>query len=275
MKLDPPPSLVELVKDNDEADSIWKQWFNNLQVWVLENMSKDFFFEVAAGNVSGHSSYNAFGRNTNVGSTEEHLWEYGGTYTYSTTADIAQIASDSASDTVTIDIVGLDTDWNEQTVSVTLTGTTPVTIAPAFIRIFYFHNSGGTNLVGNVSIVTSGGTFTAGVPDTASTVRGFMESDDNMSDMAMYTIPADKTGYIVFGKTSASSGKDVTVKFIGRAFGGVFMVKHVLDIYSANYDYFFKAPMKMPEKTDLEVRAMSGAAGTKVSAAFDIILVDN
>lgn len=236
---------------------------------------RDFFFEVAAGNKAGYASYNAFGRNPNVGTTEEHLWEYGGTYTYSSIADITQIASDSASDTVTVDIVGLDTNWVQQTVSVTLTGTAPVTISPAFIRIFYFHNTGSVNLAGNVSIITSGGTYTAGVPDTPNTVRGFMEADDNMSDMAMYTIPAGKTGYIVFGKASASSGKDVIIKFFGRIFGGVFMVKHVLDIYSANYDYFFKAPMKMPEKTDVEVRATSGAAGTSVSAAFDIILVDN
>jgi len=238
-------------------------------------MPFDFFFEVVAGNVQGHSSYNAFGRNAGVGTTEEHLWEYGGTYTYSATADITQIASDSASDTAAINIIGLGTDYAEQKVSITLTGTTPVTISPAFLRIFYAYNASSTNLVGNVSIITSGGDFTAGVPNTASTVRGYIEFEDNISDMAIYTIPAKKTGYIVFGKTSASSGKDVLVKFFGRPFGGVFMARHVLDIYSANYDYFFKAPMVMPEKTDVEVRATSGAAGTSVSAAFDIILVDN
>ena len=30
MSLEPPPSVVELVKDNFNADSIWKKWFNNL-----------------------------------------------------------------------------------------------------------------------------------------------------------------------------------------------------------------------------------------------------
>jgi len=29
--IDPPPSVVELVKDNKEADNIWKQWISNLR----------------------------------------------------------------------------------------------------------------------------------------------------------------------------------------------------------------------------------------------------
>ena len=36
MKIDPPPSILELVKDNLNADSIWKKWFNNLYELVNE-----------------------------------------------------------------------------------------------------------------------------------------------------------------------------------------------------------------------------------------------
>jgi len=274
MRLEPPPSVVELVKDNPQANSIWTTWFNNLTIWLLENMSKDFFFEVASGNVNGHSSVNVFGHNLSISTAEEHLWEYGGTYTYSSTADITQIASDDASDTNTVQIIGLDINHVKQIEDITLNGTNPVTFT-GFFRILDVINTSSTNFVGNVSIIASSGTYTAGVPDTASTVRAYVNIGDNLSMMAMYTIPAGKTGYIVFGKTSVSSGKDVIVKFYGRTNGGVFMIRHIVDINSDNYDYFFKAPMKMPEKTDIEVRATSSAGGTSVSAAFDIILVDN
>lgn len=34
MKLDTPPSVTELVKDNIEANYIWTSWFNNLYEWL-------------------------------------------------------------------------------------------------------------------------------------------------------------------------------------------------------------------------------------------------
>jgi len=234
----------------------------------------DFFFDVSAGKVAGHSGINVFGHNEQVGTAEEHLWEYGGGYTYSSTADITQISSDSAGDTNTVLIEGLDVNHAEKSVNIILNGTTPVGFS-GFFRILNVINTSSTDFVGNISVITNSGTYTAGVPDTASTVRAYIVPGDNISMMAMYTIPAGKTGYIVFGKASVSSGKDVVVRFYGRTNGGVFMLRHIVDINSANYDYFFKAPMKMPEKTDIEVRATSSGAGTAVSAAFDIILVDN
>jgi len=42
-ELVPPPSLVDLVKEDAQSDITWKTWLNNLHGFVLENMNKDFF----------------------------------------------------------------------------------------------------------------------------------------------------------------------------------------------------------------------------------------
>lgn len=41
-KLDPPPSMVELVKDNLNADSVWKKWFNNFYEYVTKSIVLNF-----------------------------------------------------------------------------------------------------------------------------------------------------------------------------------------------------------------------------------------
>ena len=43
MALSPPPSLVQLVKDNLNADATWKTWLNSLYKYVKNNKAITFF----------------------------------------------------------------------------------------------------------------------------------------------------------------------------------------------------------------------------------------
>lgn len=251
-------------------------WYDATEaIWRYAGVS-DFYFDVSAGLVGGHESVNKFGTNPSIDATQQLIWRYGGLMTYSTTADIVGISSTSAGDTQNVRINGLDTDWNEVDVDVTLNGQNKVTLGTSLIRIHKVFNIDSTDFAGDIYVYTSAATVTAGVPAPTTTIRAYITNGDNQTLQAAYSVPAGKTGYIIFGKTSVASGKDVVIKFYGRGFGSVFRVQHVVDVNSENYDYFFKVPLVMPEKTDLEVRAtQSGGGSIAVSSAFDIILVDN
>ena len=91
----------------------------------------------------------------------------------------------------------------------------------------------------------------------------------------VFTVPADKTGYIVFGKATVSDAKALELSFWVRKVGKVFLQTHHIDIKDNNYDYFFKLPGRLEEKSDVEVRATVDVGTAEVSAHYDIIAVDN
>lgn len=238
------------------------------------NITGDFYLELSKGNIPGHSGINKFGHHHSVGTTQEVIWPLGGIMEYSTIADITGISSTNDLDTQNVIIQGLDSNWLEVDVPVTLNGQTEVVLGTSLIRINRVYNDDNTDFAGNIYVYTSAATVTAGIPSPISTARAYVEGNDNITLQCIYTVPANKTGYLVFGKASVSSGKDVVLKFYGRAFGKVFTTRHVIDVYSNTYDYFFKLPLSISEKSDIELRAKSSASGTEVSAAFDIVLVD-
>jgi len=100
--------------------------------------------------------------------------------------------------------------------------------------------------------------------------------------MAIYTIPAGKTGYLRQWFASSSGAKKTTnylIKLKARPFGQVFQLQHTSSIAdAAPYLHTYIEPQGFAEKTDIEMTAaLTGASVTEaaVSAGFDIVLVDN
>ena len=249
---------------------------NEFNLMREELAVSDFFFEVGVGSVAGHTAVNKFGANPTVGTSHETIWDQGGKYVYSSTADISGVSStDSGDTTVQVRINGLDVDWNEINVDVTLNGQNEVTMGTSMIRVHKAFITNGVEPAGDVYIYVGGVAITLGVPDDTDDIRAKIQIGKNRTLMAVYSIPVGKTGYIVFGKTSGASGKDVHLEFLGRGFGGVFQVQHAVDFNAENYDYFFKIPLQIPAKSDLEVHALCDNGTVSISAAFDIILVDD
>ena len=92
-------------------------------------------------------------------------------------------ASGGTDNGVKITVQGLDANYNEQSVEVTLAGAGTATTTETFIRVFRAFVSGSTAPAGTISI-TNGGT-------TYAYING-----DNQTLMALWTVPAGYTGYI-------------------------------------------------------------------------------
>ena len=94
--------------------------------------SEPFELQVARGHIPGHYGLFKFGNNPSVGDSLETIWAEGGLYSYLTAATVLKVSSSSTDDTSagtgarTVELSGLDADYNEISELVTLNGQTPV-----------------------------------------------------------------------------------------------------------------------------------------------------
>ena len=170
-------------------------------------------------------------------------------------------ASDNGKSVV---LVGLDENYVELEETVTVSSSAATTTTNSFLRIFraYVTNGSATN-VGNINIQKGGTTVARITAGKAQTL------------MAIYTVPAGKTGYILKGVATCQSGADATGDMFLRYFGqDSFRVGHSFEVSGTGgeYLYDFGVPVKVPEKSDIDIRCSVRSNNARVTAAFDIIL---
>lgn len=248
-------------------------------------LTDDFLNEVAIGNVSGYSIVEKFGRNgdIDIGTAPEDVWLSGGNYTGQPTgsAETIEVFSSDAADTSagtgarTVRLVGLDANYDEQTVDVTLSGVTPVATTETWLRMFRMFvltaGSGGENA----------GTLTARHTTTTANVFAVISPGFNQSQIAAYTIPNNKTGYVralYISNALASGGNgSAEVALRIREPGGVFRARRAYEITQASQvNLELSGVLTLPEHTDIKWRVESVSDNnTIVNGEFTILLVDD
>jgi len=93
--------------------------------------------------------------------------------------------------------------------------------------------------------------------------------------MAIYTVPAGYTAYLTQGVMTIQNGGDATGTFYYRVPGDRFIIGHRFEVASSEYHYAFTCPFAVPAKSDLDVRASVRTNNSIVTAAYDIILIQN
>jgi hypothetical protein len=252
---------------------------------------RDWYTEVVAGNVTGASSVNKFGAapDFDTGDGEVTIWdgaEDGTTwenmvYDYSATANIQYISSNNAGDTQTIELQGLDANYDLVVQTKALTGQTSATLDTPLIRIFRMKNTSSTNLAGHVFVSTT--TAPAGGVPTAANIRAIIHPENNQTEMAIYTVPDGYSAYInrIYADTAgASRTAEYLIKLRAKPFGQVFQLKHKAVMSDSGsgriIDRDFRNPMKFSAKTDIEMTAeiLTGSiTGANLIAGFDLVLV--
>ena len=245
----------------------------------------DFLIEVAKGTVLGHSFVQKYGRNSDIDTATdpEDIWEYGGTYTFPTVAAINYISSSDNTDTQQITVQGLDADYNFQSITVDLVGQTKTQIGTeeTWIRIFRAFNSDSTEFAGQVYVYEDD-TVSGGIPQTASKVKATILAANQQTYMAIYTVPAGKTAYLLQKAYSMNDNNANTRALIDlriREFGGVFRSKELDAIRNEGtslYQATFSTPLTIPEKSDILIQCRETSTNdTDITAYFNLLLVDN
>lgn len=246
-------------------------WDNETSNWVPQSQSSLSLDYVLA---NAKDYIHKFGSNPNVNQNvsidlPETIWDGSSEYAFPpNTATGVVIKSTNANDSQQITIEGLGENFNKQTWSGNLNGTTDVAVAPRWTRIFRAYNSGVTNLQGDVTIEAVG------------TVYAKILGKNNQTLMSIYTVPADSTGYLL--KYSATAINDQSASVISftaqlriREYGKVFRTQSITSVATnLQTEETFTFPLKLPPKTDV-IFNITNANGNNggVNCNFDIALL--
>jgi len=235
--------------------------------------NKPFYLEVAQGLIPGYSFNHKFGAVPSMGSgATGSIWDIDDTiYPWDAlgSGSIVNIERNDAGDNgITVTVQGLDENYDFASEDIVITGADQ-TGSQLFTRVNRAFITGATTNIADIDIEAgaAGGTTVARIS------AGY-----GQTMMAVYTIPAGKTAYILHVTATGSSDTDAEGRMMVRYFGtSAFRIGHAfeLQLRGGQYDYTFQTPIPVPEKTDIDVRATMRSNNKRITAAFDVLLVDN
>jgi len=166
----------------------------------------------------------------------------------------------------TVEIYGLDSNFNLQSEEITLTNATGNSAANLYSRIFRVKMTGGSAInIGDIDVKAAATTIariTAGLGQTL---------------MSVYTIPAEYTGFLVKMHVSAEAGADATFHvFVDEGGVGSFNIKHTGELSgnsSSLYEWEF--PLRIPAKSDIDVEITTRTNNGRYSCGFEMLLYRN
>lgn len=228
--------------------------------------------DIARGIVRGASSVHKFGATPEMSQNQTgSVWDIDDTlYPWSAfdTAGVLTIPAVNVADNGhTVTVLGLDENYNEVSEEFTVSSSGTVTGTQTFKRVYRaFCTAGGVTNTGNINIQRGATTvlrITAGQGQTL---------------MAIYTVPRGKTAYLLQGACTVEANADATGNMFVRYFGqDTFRIGHSFEVSGAGGQYFYKfgVPIQIPQKSDIDVRATVRSNNARITAAFDILLLDN
>ena len=170
----------------------------------------------------------------------------------------------------TVEIQGLDENYELQTETVTISGSSATTVNP-YKRIYRarYQNGGSfdVNSTARILIQTSANV----------TVAKILENQ-GQTLMSIYTIPAGFTGYLMRLDVTAQETATGEFKLMVREGGtGSFAIRHVAEVTGRGgaYQLEYPIPQSFPEKSDIDARIHTFANNGRYTCTFDILLVDN
>ena len=237
--------------------------------------NKPFYLEVAQDLVPGYSSNHKFGAvpsmsNNTIGS----IWDIDDTlYPFDAlgvAGSIVNVERNSPADAGSvIRVQGLDVNYDfiEEDFTLTAAETLGTAVFRRINRAFIV-TDGGTN-IGDIDIEVGG-------PGGATVAR--ITAGAGQTLMAVYTVPANVTAYVLNVGATASDDADATISLLRREVtSDVFRIATTFELQQrgGGFTQEFQIPIKLLEKTDIDLRVISRASGKRFTSTFDILLVGN
>jgi len=240
---------------------------------------RDYFVEVAKGNVAGESLKGIVMTNDGlVAGSFFDLWGGGATnIVWPTAAETWEIVSDNANDSSggsgarQVSVSYLDDQYIEQTEVVTLNGLTPVVLL------------GGDHFRPNGAQVISSGSSRENEGEIVIRVSGggnprqYIKPGFSVSQDGHFTVPANKTAFALQSTPFYEKNQDGDVRGRLLVFGtNTFLTTGQFAFYQNAFDIEVKALVPFPEKSDLIFQGTSTNPGPiTVSLVLELLIVDN
>ena len=230
------------------------------------------FNNISLGLVSGYSTIDKFGKNPDVDTSVEDVWNDGGVRTELSSAS-TMIVTSSGSDTSggsganTVIIYGLDGNYDEITETVTLNAASPQTTTNSFIWInrMLVGESGSSDVNENDIAVTA---------TTGGSSQAYILANEGQTQLAMYMIPNGYTGYLTKGFLSTDANQLITGELLVKPFDGSWNLKREVLISSGLHEIDLSGSGSIPEKSIIKWQVQGSQVNNYVTAGFKLILVE-
>lgn len=167
----------------------------------------------------------------------------------------------------TVTVQGLDANYNVVSEDIVIDGADTIG-SQLFKRVYRaFCTAGGLTNTGDIDIEV-------GAPGGTTVAR--ITAGKGQTLMSVYTVPAGYKAYLTQGICTVQASGDATGDMFIRYFGeSTFRVGHSFEVVGTGgpYHYKFSVPIVIPEKSDIDIRAKVRSNNSRVTAAFDLILV--
>lgn len=245
----------------------------------VDQSDKSFLIEVAKGNVAGHRLVGKVAQENNSSTDYKDMWRGASDMTLSNDgiAETWEILSSSDEDKAggtgaTQAVINyLDNNYIEQSVTVTLNGTTPVQIATNCYRpgvsVVSAVNAGGVmHNVGFLTIRVVGGDD-----------RSFIDEIDGVSTDGVLVVPANHTLFFIQVLTFLPKNVDAHIKTVLKSDGETTPERAAgnLPYYQNTSTFEVLARITAQEKTTLKYRCKTSSAGQQVNRVGEFLLVNN
>ena len=252
--------------------------------------TREWLIEVAKGNVAGHSLIHKFGRNPAIGTSFEPLTS-SGVYQMPSSAQSLEIVSDNANDTSagtgarTVTIEGLDGNGAYQTETVSMNGTTAVSLSNDFLRVYRMYVATG----GRYANQTQGSNIGTITLQRISDATVWAEINTNgggyglgQSLIGFYSVPSGKTAYLLSINYSVDTNKSVDMYFVKRegltTSSAPFTPMRIQNVYeglSGSGIFEHRTAEPYPAGTDIGFFASVTSGTADAAVEFELLLVDD
>jgi hypothetical protein len=213
--------------------------------------------QVSRGLVRDAEVRNIFGFNNAIGTEFIAAWENAVAYVYpSTSLQMTAVSSNTSDIAVTILISGLDENYNRISNTVTLNGSSNVSIG-SFYRINDVITLSG-NALGNVTIANSGTTYAK------------VDAGAGKNQASIFTVPAGHEFYLyridAFCASAAQNNRIIFFRnFVRQPNGTILQVAQTSFLEQMNIQR--RIPFRYTEKTDIQLQ-VRGSGGTQEIGVF-------
>jgi hypothetical protein len=184
---------------------------------------------------------------------------------------IKSVTNDPKVQGKSVTIEGLDSNYDILIETVTLhptDTTTPVSTVNNFYRTnkMYLTGNNTNNLPHDYNIELRYGS-------SSGTLIGQMNAPWGRGQNCFYTVPRGYEGFVL--SINGNSGKmdEITSSFWFHPFGGTWTLQKSFKFISGTFDHNFRTPLRISEKSDVEIRAFALVESSRIGTEFQMLVL--
>jgi hypothetical protein len=171
----------------------------------------------------------------------------------------------------TVLLEGLDSNYNLITETITLNGTNSTTAVATTLNFYRLvaatltgNNTNGLPHDYNIEIhyATSSGTLV-----------GQIQTPYGKTQSCTYTVPAGYEAFLLSVNGSSGKTDEITSMVWQRLYNSTWHQVKTFKFISGSFDHNFRTPLRIPEKSDVEIRAYALVESSRIGTEFQLLVL--